>query len=195
MGVLIRQAVGSTILLAVILCGVYPLIVTGVGKVAFPHQASGSLIVREGNVIGSELIAQRFTGPEYFHPRPSAAGENGYDAKASGGSNLGPTSAPLAERIRETAAVLRAERAEGVLPPDLLTASGSGLDPHLSPEGTLFQVKRVAAARGLPEAEVEALVKAYTEKPDLGFMGEPRVNVLKLNLALDSLAKQERSAR
>ena len=193
MGILVCQAVRLTIALAVIVCGVYPLIATGIGNILFARQAAGSLIVRNGRVVGSELIAQRFDGQGYFHPRLSAAGDSGYDAGASGGSNLGPTSAVLAARLARTADALRKEHAEGILPPDMLTASGSGLDPHISPEGALFQVKRVAAARALPESRLNALVHAFVEKPVMGCIGEPRVNVLKLNMALDALAESEKS--
>ncbi len=193
MGILVCQAVRLTIVLAVIVCGAYPLITTGIGNILFARQAAGSLIVRNGKAVGSELIAQRFAGQGYFHSRLSAAGGSGYDAGASDGSNLGPTSAVLAARLARTAGALRKEHAEGILPPDMLTASGSGLDPHISPEGALFQVKRVAAARALPEFRLNALVHAFVEQPVMGCIGEPRVNVLKLNMALDALAESEKS--
>jgi potassium-transporting ATPase KdpC subunit len=173
---------------------VYPLAMTGLAQVVFPNKANGSLIKDGDQVIGSKLVAQQFTRPEYFHPRPSAAGD-GYDAMASGASNLGPTSAKLIDRVRSAVAEAVAENPEleaGKVPVDMVTASGSGLDPDISPANAYAQVPRVAAARHMSEEEVMQLVRENTSGRDLGFLGERRVNVLELNLALDK-ADSERS--
>jgi len=180
----------STLVLAVVCCGIYPLIVFGIAQAAFHDKANGSLIVeKDGTVRGSRLLGQGFASDKYFHPRPSAAG-NGYDAVNSGGSNLGPTSQKLNDAIKER---IEAYRKENVMngtdsvPADAVTASGSGLDPHISLRNAELQAGRVAKGRGLPVEEIQPLIRKCTEGPQLGFLGEPHVNVLMLNLALDSL--------
>jgi K+-transporting ATPase ATPase C chain len=172
---------------AVLLCGIYPVAVWVVAQSLFPNQANGSLIQVNGKMTGSSLLAQRFAGPGYFHPRPSAAGD-GYDAVNSGGSNLGPTSQKLIDAVKERIAAYRAENtlAPGVLiPADAVTASGSGLDPHISLRNALLQAERVAKSRGINEAVIQKKIAAYTEGRDLMIFGEPRINVLMLNLDLD----------
>jgi K+-transporting ATPase ATPase C chain len=185
----IRPAILLTLILTAITGIAYPLAMTGAAQLLFPHRANGSLIVRGDRVIGSELIGQNFAGDGYFHPRPSAAGANGYDAGASSGSNLGPNDAGLLKRVGDAAQQLASENPGARIPADLVTTSGSGLDPHISPAAAELQVARVAKARGLAEQEVRELVRAHTEERQYGLLGDPRVNVLLLNLGLDEVAK------
>lgn len=189
----IRGAFLSTLVLAVVCCGLYPVLVFAIGQLAFPAKANGSLLVdRDGTIRGSLLLGQNFTWEKFFHPRPSAAG-NGYDAANSGASNLGPTSQKLNDAIKDRIATYRAEnglKEDAPVPADAVTASGSGLDPHISVRNAELQIPRVARARGLTEAQLRPLLSQFTAPPDLGLLGEPRVNVLQLNLALDSLSQK-----
>jgi K+-transporting ATPase ATPase C chain len=192
------RSIVATIFFAVILCGVYPLVVFGAAKLLFPHQAGGSLLVdKSGAVRGSALLAQNFTGAGYFHPRPSAAGANGYDPTSSSGSNLGPTSSNLVANITANIATYRADNnmatnspIYNMIPADAVTESASGLDPHISPANAEIQISRVAKARGISEEKLRELVQQNTSSRDLGLFGEPRVNVMTLNFALDQLAQK-----
>jgi K+-transporting ATPase ATPase C chain len=183
----IIPALRINLFLTLLLGVIYPLAITGVCQVVFPHQANGSLITSGGKVIGSELIGQNFTKPEYFQPRPSAAGSDGYDAANSGATNYGPTNQKLIDRVKTSVEKFRKENPDyhGSIPADLLTTSASGLDPDISPDSAAAQVPRVAKARGVSADQLSQLVAQHTQQPDLGLLGEPRVNVLKLNLALD----------
>ncbi|MFH1805892.1 MAG: potassium-transporting ATPase subunit KdpC [Pseudomonadota bacterium] len=183
---LLRPAIGMAAVMTVITGVAYPLAVTGMGQGLFPAESAGSLIEKDGVVIGSRLIGQKFGGDRYFHPRPSYAGE-GYEGDNSGGSNLGPTSRELVSGVMARAANLSAESGKRAVPIDLLTASGSGLDPHISPESARFQIERVAKARNISRHDLDELVSAHLEDRTFGILGEPRVNVLLLNLALDEI--------
>jgi K+-transporting ATPase ATPase C chain len=184
----IRSAVFATLVLAVVCCGAYPLVVFGISQAFFHDKANGSLILdKDGSARGSQLLAQGFTDPKYFHPRPSAAG-NGYDAANSGGSNLGPTSKKLNDAIKDRIDAYRKDNGlseNEAVPADAVTASGSGLDPDISERNAELQIRRVAKARGLSEEKLRDLTQQFTRGRDLGVLGEPRVNVLTLNLALD----------
>lgn len=184
----LRPAISGTLVLMVITGLVYPAAVTALAQLLFPHQAHGSLIEKNGVVIGSEIIAQRFIGDQYFHPRPSAAGD-GYDAAASSGSNKGPTDIKLADTLikaRVDSVVARNNAVRGSIPSDMVTTSASGLDPHISPANAELQMARVARTRGVDPQIVRALVEQYTENRQFGVFGDPRVNVLRLNMAVDS---------
>jgi K+-transporting ATPase ATPase C chain len=190
----LRTSFLAVLALAVILCGLYPLTAWVLAHGLFPGKAEGSLITRDGAVLGSSLIGQGFSDPRYFHPRPSAAGK-GYDAAQSGGSNLGPLSKDLVDEVARRVAAFRAENGlpdSTRVPPDAVSASGSGLDPHISVTNALLQVPRVARARGLAAKDVRKKVEACTEGRTLGILGEPRVNVLRLNLALDAVRDDRR---
>ena len=184
----VKLAMMTTLTLAVLLCGVYPALVWGIAQIGFSSLANGSLVLRDGHVLGSRLIAQGFTGAQYFHPRPSAAGD-GYDAANSGASNLGPLSQKLVDQVKERVAAYRAENSIALtvkIPADAVTTSASGLDPHISVRNAELQSARVATVRGISEAAVRSLIRSHTDGPDLGFLGEPGVNVFELNLALDA---------
>jgi K+-transporting ATPase ATPase C chain len=187
------RSIVATVFFAVIVCGAYPLVIFGLGQVMFPHQANGSLMLdKAGAVRGSELIGQNFSSDKYFHPRPSAAGSNGYDPTASSGSNLGPTSGTLYTNIMNNIAAYRSDNnmpSNAPVPADAVTESGSGLDPHISVANAELQIPRVAKQRGLSEDKVRALVEENTSGRDLDVFGEPRVNVMTLNFALDQLGK------
>jgi potassium-transporting ATPase KdpC subunit len=183
-----RTSIRFTIVTTVLLGIGYPLLVTGIAGTIFPHKAAGSLILKDGQVIGSSLLAQSFTSDKYFHPRPSAAG-NGYDATASGGSNLAQSNKTLVDRIQGSIDKLAKENQGQPVPIDLVTTSGSGLDPDITPDAAFFQVPRVAKARGLTAAQIDQLVQDHIAKRQLGLLGEPRVNVLLLNLDLDKISK------
>ena len=179
-------AILMTIVTTVLLGLIYPLVMTGIAQVIFPAKANGQLIVKDGQVIGSRIIGQPFSSPGYFRSRPSAAGAVGYDAGASSGSNLGPTNKKLIDRVKADVEKLQAENPGKPIPVDLVTTSASGLDPHISPAAAEFQIPRVASERGMSENEVRQFVLAHTEGRQFGFLGEPCVNVLELNLALDA---------
>jgi len=184
----IKPAILITLTFTVITGLIYPLAITGLSQALFSHQANGSLIAAGGKVVGSSLIGQNFSKPEYFHPRPPAAGDKGYDGMASGGTNLSPTNPALQKRLTESADAFRKENPafSGAIPADAITTSASGLDPHISPDTAFAQGDRVAKARSVPVEQIRSLVQSHIEGRQLGFLGEPRVNVLLLNLALDN---------
>ena len=190
----LKTSLRATVALAVLVCGIYPAAAWLLDRALFPARSGGSLVRLEGRVVGSRLIAQAFAEPRYFHPRPSAAG-NGYDASMSGGSNLSPTSSKLIEAIGRRAARYREENGlspDKLVPADAVTSSGSGLDPHISPENARLQAGRVAKARAIPEEKIMELVRACTAGRTFGILGQPRVNVMKLNLALDGVVDVRR---
>jgi potassium-transporting ATPase KdpC subunit len=180
-----------TIAMTILLGVIYPLVITGLAQLLFRDKANGQIVMRNGEAIGSRIIAQPFTGAKYFHPRESAAGTNGYDATNSGGSQLGPTNQKLIDRVKSDVAVLQQENPGQPIPVDMITTSASGLDPDISPANAEFQIPRVAKARGIPEATVRQLVQKHISLREFGLLGEPRVNVLELNLALDSLSGRQ----
>ena len=185
----LRTSLVATIVLAIILCGLYPALIWGVAQALFPEKANGSLITQNGRTVGSKLIGQNFTDAKYFHPRPSAAGDGGYDATSSGGSNLGPISKKLIDSVKDRVEAYRAENNLPLnvqAPADAVTASASGLDPHISVRNALLQAPRVAKARGIKEKSVVEKIEANTQGRDFSIFGEPRVNVLELNLSLDA---------
>jgi K+-transporting ATPase ATPase C chain len=184
-------AIWMTVVTTLLFGVAYPLAVTGLAQLMFHEQANGQLVKRAGKVVGSRIIGQAFTGKGYFHSRPSAAG-NGYDATSSGGSNLGPTNKVLVDRLNADVQRLKAENPGAAIPVDLVTASGSGLDPHITPAAAEFQIPRVARERRMSEAELRAIVARHTEGRQLGFLGEPRVNDLELNLDLDAIQPPRR---
>jgi K+-transporting ATPase ATPase C chain len=183
----LKISILMTIVTTILLGFIYPFVVTGLAQLIFPRQANGELIAVNGKIVGSRLIGQPFSSPGYFRPRPSAAGAAGYDAGASSGSNLGPTNKTLIDRVNGDVQKLQTENPNMPVPMDLLTTSASGLDPHISPEAAAFQTPRVARERSMTENDVRALIEKHTEGRQLGFLGEPRVNVLELNLDLDAV--------
>jgi potassium-transporting ATPase KdpC subunit len=188
---LLINSILITIVTTVLLGIIYPLVVTGIAQLLFPKQANGSLIVQDGKVVGSRLIGQPFTSPGYFHSRPSNAGAAGYDGTASGGSNLGPTNKQLTDRVAASVQALQAENPGTPIPVDLVTASGSGLDPDISIAAAEFQIPRIVKERHVSEQNVRDLIAKHTEGRTFGFLGEPRVNVLQLNLDLDAVAPKK----
>lgn len=190
------SAILMTVVTTVLLGIVYPLVITGIAQLVFPRKANGQLIVRDGHAIGSRIIAQPFTGAGYFHPRESAAGNNGYDAANSGGTNYGPTNLKLLDRVKADVATARSENPNTPIPADYVTTSASGLDPDITPANAAFQLPRVAKERDVSESQLAALVQRHTESREFDFLGEPRVNVLELNLDLDSkFPMQKRASR